>query len=106
MNLLSCRLLGLSMGQFGLGLCPTRNRPDQFGSLISGPVANRRRESDRVLGTHRILVGPRLELKPSKSTDFGQDWVKSAKIRPDLDEISSDLNKILVDLEEISPDLD
>ena len=32
--------LGLSMGRFGSGLCPNRNRPDQIGWRNSRPAAD------------------------------------------------------------------
>ena len=37
--------LGLSMGRFGSGLCPTRNRPDQIGWRNSRPAADHEKPS-------------------------------------------------------------
>ena len=42
--------LGLSIGRFGLGLCPTRNWPNHFGFSMLRPAADRWAESIRVVG--------------------------------------------------------
>ena len=113
-------MLGLFTGRFRSGLCLTRDRPDPFGSLIFGPVADWWKESTLVVGPSRIPVGSQSELEFSKlcwilpkSTEFGRDWVEFAEIwldleeiLVDLDEISSDLNDILMDLKEIRLNLD
>ena len=48
--------LGLSMGRSRSGLCPTRNRPDQLGSLKLGPAANPPEATVRVVGRRCFLV--------------------------------------------------
>ena len=49
--------LGLSMGRSRSGLCPTRNRPDQLGSLKLGPAANPPKATIRVVGRRHFSVG-------------------------------------------------
>ena len=49
--------LGRSMGRFGSGLCPTRNRPDHFKSLKLGPAADQPEATVRVVERCRFSVG-------------------------------------------------
>ena len=50
-------ILGLSTGRSGSGLCPTRNRPDHFGSPKYGPAADPPTATVRLVGRRSFPVG-------------------------------------------------
>ena len=86
--------VGLSTGWSGLGLCPTRNRPDHFGFSILRPAADREWRRFGWSDFRRVQIGPRLvsgcvnicRILP-KVAGYGETW-------SDLDEISADLEEI------------
>ena len=49
--------VGLSTGQSGSGLCPTRNRPDHFGSPKLGLVVDPPEAMVWVVGRRRFPIG-------------------------------------------------
>ena len=52
--------VGLSTGQFGSSLCPTRNQPNHFRSLKLGPAADLPEATVQVVRCRRFLVSFRL----------------------------------------------
>ena len=64
--------LGLSTGRSRSSLCPTRNRPDQLGSLKLGLAANPPEATVRVVERRRFSVGFR----------SGSDYANRRRILP------------------------
>ena len=64
--------VGLSTGQSGSGLCPTRNRPDHFGSPKLGLVVDPPEAMVWVVGRRRFPIGFQL----------GSDYANRRRILP------------------------
>ena len=111
--------LGVTMGQSGSSLCPTRDRPDQVGFQIFRPVADQSENQIRLDSSYRKVVGSRSGLiiwktariqprKYEKRQNPARKFWKTVEIWLDLtksNEILAIFGKILARSSEISPEL-